>query len=488
MNQSLRVLMAGYEVAPFYKRGGLGDVMGALPKALRDINIDAKVVMPHYNNLTMQNEAQKVGEFSIEFDNSIHQVSVYESFFGLQHVPIYFLSNKLYLSYDNVRGKNKRIEQFVFFDLAVAYFILFLQREKKWRLDIIHCNDWHTALIPLIIGHMNLSVASLLTIHNLKYQGKGSIRILDLLHVKDEETKILKPGIAANELNVLGEGILHATRVSTVSKTYAKEITDRKIHDEIYGFISRRAQEGLPNGDGKISGILNGIDYDVWNPSSDTQIEAQYSASNWQEGKAKCKKALLQDLQMPDRPTFCFIGRMAKQKGLDILIRSLPSLVPLNINIILLGMGEPSIEAAAKRAEEKYKDSVRAIIDYNEDLAHKIYAGSDFILIPSHYEPCGLIQMIAMKYGTIPLASQTGGLADSILNGKDGLLYQANSKRAFAKSIKKALGIYGDIKRYHHIVERAMKKDFSWRKSARAYKALYLEILESQIKSEEVSK
>lgn len=475
----MKVLITGYEGAPFYKRGGLGDVIESLPKALSKIGIDIRIVLPYYNVIKEKYNLKKEGEFAIEFNSTEEHIGIYSTLLPNTKIKAYFLGNKRYLFSSNSNGKDKRIEQFAFFNLAVTHFIHWASEHHHWSPSLVHCNDWHTALIPLILKQKEKSsIPTLLTIHNLLYQGIGSLRVLDLLNMKDEEAKELKRGKPATEINVLGEGIIHATRVSTVSVSYAKEIANDYNNSPIGPFLKKR--EDVNRGrDGKIIGILNGIDYDVWNPVKDELIFHKFDISNWEVGKKDNKEDLLKSLGLQDKPTFCFVGRLAKQKGLDVLIKAITGLESLNINVIILGAGNLIIQEDVLELAQKYPSWVRAEPIYSEELAHKIYAGSDFILIPSRYEPCGLIQMIAMRYGTIPIASRTGGLQDSILNGKNGFLFKKGKSTRLKKTIEHALSRMKDKNKHKEMVERAMKTDFSWDKSAILYKKLYEEMVYS---------
>jgi starch synthase len=476
MNKKISILMVGYEAAPFYKRGGLGDVMESLPKAFGKIGIEVRVAIPYYNDIKNKYHLQKEGEFSVEFESRTERVGVYFSFLPGTKIPFYFLENTEYLFSSKPRHENKGPDEFAFFSLAVARFIQYLSEHHKWTPSIVHCNDWHTALIPLILKKkMKLSIPTLLTIHNLLYQGVGSLKLLDLLNMKDEETEELKRGKPATEINVLGEGIIHATRVSTVSVSYAKEIANDYDQSPIGPFLKKR-EEDCCKKDGEIVGILNGIDYDIWDPAKDNCIFHKYDIGNWEVGKRDNKEDLLKSLGLQDRPTFCFVGRLAGQKGLDILIKAINNISHLNINLIILGSGSPIIQASVLEEARKFP-WVKAEIVYNEELAHKIYAGSDFIIVPSRYEPCGLIQMIAMKYGTLPIASDTGGLRDSILNGKNGFLFKKGKSVRLKKAIEHALSRMKDKDKYKKMVESAMRTDFSWDKSALKYKKLYEEMI-----------
>lgn len=465
--------MVAYEAAPFFKRGGLGDVMESLPKALAKLGVDVRVVIPYYNDIKEKYLLKKEGEFAIRFESETERIGVYSSLLPQTKIPFYFLENAKHLFSSNPQGKNKRIDQFAFFCLSVAHFIDWASKHHRWFPSLVHCNDWHTALIPLILRHkMKSLIPTLLTIHNLLYQGVGSLKVLDLLNMKDEEAKELKRGKPATEINILGEGIIHATGVSTVSRSYASEIMGDYDQNPIYPFIAKREKEKARK-DGKIVGILNGIDYDIWSPTNDDLLFHKYDIDSLEGGKKANKDDLLKVLDLADRPTFCFIGRMVNQKGLDILIKAIDGLKSLNINVIILGAGNLVIQENVLNLAQKHPSWIRREPIYNEEFAHKLYAGSDFIIIPSRYEPCGLIQMIAMHYGTIPLASSTGGLKDSIQNRKNGFLFKKNSPRALSHTLKKALHIYNKRDDFKKMIEYAMKTDFSWDKSAKEYLRLY---------------
>lgn len=472
----IKVLMAGYEIAPFFKRGGLGDVMGSLPKALVNIGVDLRLVAPYYQAIRSCEEDERIGQFFIHFGDKREEIGVYKTYLPGTKILVYFLSNRPNLSFINIRGRKKKIDQFAFFDLAVSHFVSYLAENESWKPQIIHCNDWQTALIPLILKKKaSLNFPTLLTIHNLNYQGMGSLKVLDLLHIKDEDTKELKRGKPITEINILGEGILHATYVSTVSPTYAKEIVENYDHDPIRYFLKRREKErGVKD---EVIGILNGIDYDIWSPKLDEYIFHKFDESNWEDGKKNNKEDLLKSLSLENKPTFCFIGRMVAQKGIDVLVKAIKRIKKIDFNIVFLGQGDPNIEKSIIRVYKSYPSNIKYIFSYNEEFAHKLYAGSDFILIPSHYEPCGLIQMVAMKYGTVPIASRTGGLKDSIKDGHNGILFKKNSVSWLVKSIQHALLIYKNPKHFKSLALSAIKTDFSWDKSAILYKKLYEKII-----------
>lgn len=481
----MNILITAHEAVPFYKWGGLGDVTGSLPKGLNKIGLDARVVIPFYeiireefNKNKFGVKEEKIGEFSIHFGLSRQQISIYKSYFPKSHIPVYFLSNKPLLSYSNPRGRDKKIDQFAFFDLAVCHFIRWLDVNEMWKPQVIHCNDWHTALIPLILQKkVKINIPTLLTIHNLKHQGRGSLKVLDLLDIKDKELKTLKRGRPITEINVLGEGIMHATRVSTVSPTYAKEIFENYSNNPIRYFLDERKKDRGKKDE--VIGILNGIDYEIWNPEGDQYIFHKYNIEDFEDGKKNNKEDLLKSLSLEDRPTFCFIGRLAKQKGLDLLIKAVKRIENFDFNLIILGSGEPSIEKAVVDFARDYPARVSAQVAYSEEMAHKLYAGCDFIVIPSYYEPCGLIQMVAMKYATLPVASKTGGLKDTISDGENGILFEINSVSSLVKAIKRTLSVYKNKKHFKNMLMNAIKSDFLWDKSAILYKKLYEDMISS---------
>lgn len=481
----MNILITAHEAAPFYKWGGLGDFTGSLPKALNKIGLDARIVIPFYqivreefNKNKFGVKEEKIGEFNIHFGQEYEQISIYKSYFPKTNIHVYFLSNKPFLSYSGPRGRNKKIDQFAFFDLAVSHFISWLVVNESWKPQVIHCNDWHTALVPLILQKKaKINISTLLTIHNLNHQGSGSLKVLDLLDIKDEEVKTLRRGKPVTDINVLGEGIMHATRVSTVSPTYAKEIFENYERNPIGYFLDKRKKDRGEKDE--VIGILNGIDYEVWNPKVDKFIFHQYDDENFEDGKKNNKGDLLKSLSLEDRPTFCFIGRMARQKGIDLLIKAVNKIENFDFNLIILGSGRHDIEKSVVDFARRYPTKVRAQIAYNEDMAHKLYAGCDFIIIPSHYEPCGLIQMVAMKYATLPVASKTGGLKDSISNGKNGILFKKNSVSSLTRAIKETLSIFKNKKHFKNMLMDAIKTDFSWDKSAILYKNLYEDIVRS---------
>jgi starch synthase len=475
MNNQMNVLMTGYEIAPFYKRGGLGDVLGSLPIALQELGIDVRLVMPDYRSIKKEYPQKKIASFVIVFDKREEEVVIYQGTLPKTTVTVYFLSNRKLISVINL--KKKRIEEFIFFDLAVTGFINWLEAQGEYIPDLVHCNDWHTALVPLLLQRrMRSTIKTLLTIHNLGYQGKGSFSALDQAGIEDDELKLLSRSNPVTELNALGEGILHADVISTVSPQYAKEISRVRKRTKIYHYFRMREKE---HGSQALEGILNGIDENIWSPYSGRVIAHSYHAHTVTKGKAENKSVLLKKLHLPDRPTFSFIGRMAGQKGIGTILKAMEKLSQKEINVIFLGSGDKKIEKSVLAVAKAYTSCVRAEVVFSEEFAYELYAGSDFLLIPSLYEPCGLIQMVAMKYGTIPLASKTGGLMDTIEDGKTGFLSEPGSVHGLISAVERALSVFAKPDAFESMRKRCMEQDFSWTKSASAYKRLYEKLITS---------
>ena len=480
MKDKMKVLFCSYEVAPFYKKGGLGDVAGSLPKALKKLGVDISVVMPEYKlktNPPAGGEKLKITDkkFKIEFDGREEKVEIWESVLPGSEVPIYLLENEKYLS--GLKEGKKCLEQFAFFSKAIMEFTRYTLQVTRYRFDLIHLNDWHTSLAPLLIKLQKIpnKPVTLLTIHNLSHQGVAPLNILPSLGISKESSRVLSWDAADGNVEVLIEGIIHSAIVNTVSPTYAKEILNPKF--------SGRTGEILKGKEGRIYGILNGIDYDVWNPEADKLINFQFSIFNFQKGKRENKIVLQKELGLAvdeKTPLLAFIGRLAgKQKGLDILYEALIKLLPKEkFQFVLLGTGSREWEEKFRKLTKKEKQ-VAAVIRFDESLAHRIYAGADFVLVPSKFEPCGLIQMIAMRYGTLPIVRKTGGLADTVKDGVNGFVFEEYSSKALVKCIEQVLCKF-EIRnsKFEIMINRAMSEDFSWESSAKEYLKLYKKALE----------
>jgi len=487
-----KVLIVAAEIYPFAKVGGLADVVGALPKALDSMDIDVRLIMPFYGDIQA-----KAGKFKIKptdiknrpitIGENTEHYDIYESRVPGTSVPVYFIKSKeyfdregIYLDPETKKDFPDQSDRWIFYAKAVLDAIPTI----GFHPDIIHVNDHHTALIPAYIklSHSSHQVwskaASLLTIHNLAYQGVFARDILNSMGLGQELFYPTGPFEFYGDVNLLKIGTLFADAVNTVSPTYAEEIKTVVYGEKMDGVLLAISQ--------KLFGIINGVDYSVWSPAVDKNLEYKYSHDDL-SGKRMMKSVLLREYKLPedlDTPLIGMIGRMAKQKGFDLVQKILPELVKLNAKLIVLGSGKTEYEDMFKKAMKKYPNKVGAYIGFNGPLAHKIEAGADIFLMPSRFEPCGLNQMYSLKYGTPPVVRKTGGLADTVIDASEfpnrgtGFVFDKYKPQAFLNAIKRAISAYMDRKRWREIVLRGMKIDYSWNTSARKYLELYTKAIE----------
>lgn len=476
----MKVLFAVWEVDPFFKIGGLGDVARALPGALKKLEVDIRVMVPYYKVVKMgRNKKVKKGEFQIQYAGKKETVEIWEVIHPHMNVPVYFLKNSTYL--DRVVS----IETWGFFDKAVVAVIK--NNILNWQPDIVHVNDCHCGLIPLLIKLEKLPVKTMLTIHNLAYQKKTSIEVIKSMGINPKSCKALLWEVKDKQINFLLEGIMYADIITTVSPTYAKEILS-----EEFGCGLNEILRGM---EGRIFGILNGIDIDWSHITHNTAVKHPYGQSekrvdgkiqyyDWREGKRLNKQFLQKKLGLKvqnDIPVLCYIGRIdEKQKGLEILHTMLRRIDQSEFEIVILGTGDVDWEERYKWLSTFYPKYISCNFLFDDKLAHQIYAAADFIIIPSHYEPCGLIQMIAMLFGTIPIAYNTGGLKDSIKDGYNGFLFSNHNSEALEDKVREAIAIWkNDRTTFEKIVQNAFTTDFSWNKSAQEYLSLYNKLIGS---------
>ena len=450
----MKILFAVWELDPFIKVGGLGDVAASLPRALSALGVDIRIVVPFYKALKLGRSRKKlVKHFTVKYADKLEKVEVYEAAHPTSKVPVYLLKHNKYLD------APKFPDTYAFFDKSIVTMIA--ENHLSWIPEIIHCNDVHTALIPLLLKESKMSTKTMLTIHNLTYQGRTSLDILAKIGLEKNKCQVVQWEAQAKKINFLLEGITHADIITTVSPTYAKEILT-----EEYG---AGLEEVLRAKEGRIFGVLNGID--------DHRRETVQKYS-WQEEKKLSKQYLQKKLGLKvdeSIPLLAFIGRFdPKQKGIDILHKMLRTIDLSGYEFIILGKGDLEWEERFQWLDTFYPKNVACEFIFNDVFAHQMYAASDFIVIPSKFEPCGLIQMIAMSYGTIPIAHRTGGLIDSIKNGHSGFLFNNYSAETLRETVEKATYIWRhEKKQYHEIVENALSTDFSWDKSAKEYLRLY---------------
>lgn len=482
----LTILFAASEVVPFAKSGGLADVAGALPKALRALGHDVRIVMPRYYAVDREKYALKLLEGGLGVPMGIMGemwCGVYEGVYPHTDIPVYFIDHEGFfgrggLYEENGYSYSDNDNRFIFFSRAVMQ----LAKKLRFRPDVIHANDWHTAAIPMLLNTVYAFdsdfayTGSLLSIHNLQHQGRFYQGAMDVLGIGWEHFN-------ADELeeyggiNLLKGGIVHADAISTVSRRYADEIRTAEFGWGLEGLIGKYGY--------KLHGILNGVDYDEWSPTSDPFIAAPFDIDSM-EGKAECKKALQQTFGLPirsDIPLIGLVGRLVEQKGIELIVHAIHALMHMEIQIVLLGAGEKWAEHFFSDISGRYPHKFGCYIGYRNDLAHQIEAGSDLFLMPSLFEPCGLNQIYSLRYGTLPIVRATGGLDDTIENyhndGKHGTgfkFYDATPD-ALINTVGWAVYTwYNDPSGFKAMRANAMEKRFDWSGAAKEYEALYYRI------------
>ena len=480
----MKIAFIGSECYPFVKTGGLGDVMYALPRALTREGCEVRVILPLYQCIPAKYKEDLVwkGSFMMDqtMDGSTFFVGIMETV--MDGVIYDFIDNRDFFDWGNpYTGLWEDIPKYCFFSKASLAILNYLD----WIPDVIHCHDWQAALVPLYLrtrfyGTPVEKAKSVLTIHNLRFQGICGIEHLKYWSGLPDglfDYPVLKRN--EDEANMFKGGLAYADRITTVSATYAREIQTPDYGEGLDSHLRYHS--------GKLSGIVNGIDVDLWNSETDQLLAARYDAANAIEKKKLNKRALQESLGLTPDDRLMVLGlvsRLTDQKGLDLMDAVLPQLVDGNTQVIVLGTGDPRYENAFRYYESRYPGTVCAYISYNEGLAHQIYAGSDALLVPSLFEPCGLTQLIAMRYGAVPIVRETGGLKDTVLPYQ-GDWTEGNGFTFVQYSAGKLLGAVNDAKtvyftdRWHwdEIVQRNMRKDVSWEASAMKYMALYDEII-----------
>lgn len=468
----MKVLMVSAEVEPFAKTGGLGDVVGSLPTALNNLDVDTRVIMPLYGKIGPQyKEKMKYLGFIFVDVGWRHQ---YCGVFSLkkQYVTYYFVDNEFYFNRPSLYD-SMDLEKFSFLSLAAFE----VAKYVKFKPNVIHTHDWHTGAIGALLNDYYRyqsffkDTKIVYTIHNLAYQGIfDKNHVLDMLPLNKEKYN------NTNIINFMALGIQYANKVTTVSPTYAKEILTDTYGENLQNLLNNEAN--------KLRGILNGIDDKTYNSKLDKLISYRFEKQNYQEGKNKNKKALLEELHFDvnsaiDKPLIGIVSRLASQKGMDLLLNIIEPLLANDIRIVLLGSGDKKLESDFLNVSKYHNDKFKAILKFDNTLAHKIYASCDLFLMPSAFEPCGLAQMICLKYGTIPLVRECGGLKDSIIPFNEytlegnGFSFTNYSSHDFYNTIMYALSIYNKKELWNRIIENGFNYDYSWQKSAIKYKVLY---------------
>ena len=447
----MKVLFVSSEMYPLVKIGGLGDVAGSLPLALGKMGIDIRVVIPRYCFINI--DLDLVAERSFNFGN----VKIYR--YNVGDLPVYLVEIGDVFCGDVYRKDDWK--RWILFSRVVAH----LPDIVDFHPDIVHINDWMTSPLAAYTRNCSHEWKIVLTIHNLKHQGIFPIRIIRSLGLRDDFLPVLTYN---GKINFLKSAIELADVVTTVSPTYAKEILTPEYGEGLDSELKKYKH--------KIRGILNGLDYSVWNPETDSMIFKNYSVKD-ADLKKENKKMLCKEIGCDStKPLFGFVARLVEQKGVDILISSISSIN--NAEFVVLGTGREKYEKALQELGKK-KDNVHPVLRYDEGMAHQIYASSDFFLMPSRFEPCGLGQIIAMRYGTIPVVRETGGLKDTVKDISQngwGFTFSEYSAPSLTKAIKRAIDYYQSVD-MEDLSRKVMGLDFSWKKSAEKYAKLYSELL-----------
>ncbi len=474
------ILFTAFEAAPFSKTGGLGDVAGSLPYYVNSRKFDIRVVLPKLSAIPEEFTSEM--EFLCDFNVQLGWRNQYCGLYKLVRdgLTFYFLDNEYYFKRANIYGEFDDGERVAFFSKAVLDAIPHLE---GFRPDIIHANDWHTAMVPVFLRECYMKkrlysrIRTVFTIHNLKFQGNyDPFMIGDVLglHGTPAEGQLLSNG----RLNYLKGACVYSDMVTTVSPTYAREICTDYYGEGLNWLFSKRADS--------LVGILNGIDYKVYDPAKDKSIAANFSASDL-KGKTACKLALQKYLGLPadpDIPLFCLVSRLTEQKGLDLVNYMLPELARRNMQLAILGVGSHEYEEAFRFYANACPTKIAACLTFSEELSHRFFAGGDVLLMPSRFEPCGLSQMMAMRYGCLPLVRETGGLRDSVVpynrftSEGTGFSFANFNAHELLGTVDLALDVYANNRQgWITMQEAAMKTDFSWKSSAEKYQKMYLDLL-----------
>ena len=470
-----RVLLAAAEVNPFSQTGGLGEVASSLPVSANATGeATMAVVTPLYE--CVKEEYRKNFEFICHINVPVAWRNEYAGLFRYEYRGVihYFIDNERYFKRPNLYGYYDDAERFSFFNRAILELMPFMD----FKPNVLHANDWHTALLPIFYKQFYMNregyegMKTLITIHNIEYQGKYDGFLLeDVFGISGYEYYTLEWGGC---VNLLYGAIAYSDLVSTVSRTYAQELRTAEHACGLENAIDRYAD--------KLTGIVNGIDTEVYNPETAPSLFANYSAEN-PEAKAENKRGLQNLLGLPERsdvPMITMVTRLAGHKGLDILKSAMTDIVKEDVQFVLLGTGEPEYEGFFSDLQATYPDKVRALIMFNKDMSQKLFGAGDIYMMPSKSEPCGLGQMMAMRYGTIPIVRNVGGLNDTVTEGEDGNGFVAteHTSASLYEATKRAINAYHDKEKWAGIMHRAMSADWSWARSGKEYIEMYKKLLE----------
>ena len=480
--EQLKILMVSAEVEPFAKTGGLADVAGSLPKALKAMGHDVRIVMPRYQCISAK--MSYLTDFSVDMLGHEETAIVREGSLNFDEdgeaysIPVYFVDSYHYFDRPNIYCYGDDADRFCFFDKAV----LKMLPKIGFRPDVIHCNDWQTGPIPLYLKDLYNEdafynqIGTLYTIHNLQYQGNFGKGVLPVMGLGDEYFASDKLEFYG-QVNFMKSGILYSEVVNTVSRTYVEEIKTEEYGERMEGLLRTKTD---------LYGIVNGIDVKLYDPASDDRIYKKFDVNTF-HNKSINKRELQLDLGLPtaNAPIISMVTRICDQKGFELIAQILPDLLSTDIQFVVLGLGDPYYENLFKDYAKQYPNKFSANIEFNDTLAHKIYAGSDMFLMPSKFEPCGLGQLIAFRYGTVPIVRQTGGLADTVEDFKveeevgNGFSFKPYNARTLMKTLVRAVSVYKNMPDvWEDIAKRGMSQDFSWKNVSKHYINLYKKVID----------
>ncbi|WP_255594266.1 MULTISPECIES: glycogen synthase GlgA [Terrabacteria group] len=492
MKRDVRVLFASYEATPFLQIGGLGDVAGSLPLALKENNCDVRVILPKVSAIPSEyvEKMNHICEFQVPLGWRQQYCGIEE--LKYKGLTWYFVDNEYYFKRDGVYGYFDDGERIAFFAKAVVEAIQYLDFEP----DVLHCNDWHTALSPVFLREFYRGVEkydrikTVFTVHNLKFQGQMSDYVLgDVLGLADIPAAASQLRSDKDSINFMKGALSYSDVLTTVSPSYANEIQSMEYGEHLEAIFQRR--------NSILHGILNGIDTSVYNPKKDFWLVKNYDEKDLR-AKAECKKALQEEVGLEvnaDKPLVAIISRLTRQKGLDLVVNKLSEFMKHDIQLLVLGTGDKDYEDTLKYYALESNGKISAQIRFDEGLAHHAYAGADMMLLPSLFEPCGLTQMIAQAYGTLPIVRETGGLKDSVVpynqftGDGDGFSFANFNAEEMFGTILNAVDVYYNHKEeWIKLMKQAMEKDHSWRSSAKRYADIYYGLCPELSRVEEVKK
>lgn len=472
----MKVLFVTSEAAPFIRTGGLGDVAGALPYALRQKDVDIRIILPYYSDIpdSYKHTMNYIGNIYVPLSWRYQYCGVFSQV--VNGVKYYFIDNEYYFKRQGIYGHYDDAERFAFFSRAVLEILPVID----FYPDVIHCNDWQTAMVPVMkdVFYTNdekiRSARTLFTIHNIEYQGKyGREIIRDILGLPEGKEQLVD---YAGCVNMMKGAIECSNVVSTVSRSYAHEILDPYYSYGLDGILKAREY--------KLCGVVNGLDTQLYNPATDMALFENYDYASFTK-KAKNKDGLgaLLGLNLPpDKPLIAMVTRLTAQKGIDLVARVMDEIMAKDVRMVILGTGDWKYETMLKEAEKRFPSNLRVIISFSKDLAQKIYAAADMFLMPSKFEPCGLSQMISMRYGTVPVVRETGGLKDTVApyNGTTGkgvgFTFCRYDAYDMLDAIDRAIGVFGNKTEWKKVVRNGMTADWSWDSSAAKYIDIYEKI------------